>query len=130
MAGSTSIQLKELRVRLSGTVGNRNFGNLNPEVSLTFSTEGVENWDEAIQQCIGVAHDAFTFAAAEMLSGYQGAREAEDMLQELGVRVATQVVPLVDVEFYDFSDFPDISEEREPEDDDTQEVDASKFLNL
>lgn len=144
MSGSSSIRLKNIRVRMSGTVGNRNYGNLNPEVSLDFDISGVENWDEAVQQCISVAHDAFIHAAVDMLSGYHGARDVEDMLQELGVRVVTSVIPLGVDDEYDFvfdeddedADFDVFTPEEnrratqgDDEDEDTQQVDVRKIIN-
>lgn len=97
MAGSSSIQLKEINVSMSGRANNGNYGHVEPFVALKFEMPAdLENWDEAVQQCISVTHDAFIQAAATMISGYDGRRDSEDMLGELGVRIATNVVPLID----------------------------------
>lgn len=121
MAGSSSIQLKEINISMAGRVNNGNYGHVEPFVALKFEMPAdLENWDEAVQQCISVTHDAFIHTTATMISGYDGSRDPDDMLRELGVRVATQVTTIVD--------FPNIDAD-DGEIDDTQEVDTSKFLN-
>ncbi len=97
MSGSSSIQLKEINVSMAGRANNGNYGHVEPFVALKFEMPAdLENWDEAMQQCISVAHDAFFHAAATMLAGYDGRREPEDMLAELGISSATNIVPIID----------------------------------
>lgn len=97
MAGSSSIQLKEINVSMAGRANNGNYGHVEPFVALKFEMPAdLENWDEAMQQCISVAHDAFFHAAATMIAGYDGRREPEDMLAELGISSATNIVPIID----------------------------------
>lgn len=95
MAGSSSIQLKEINVSMAGRANNGNYGHVEPFVALKFEMPAdLENWDEAVQQCINVAHDAFIHAAAAMLAGYIGRRDEADMLAELGIVSAVDIVPI------------------------------------
>lgn len=94
--GSDSIVLKEVHIRISGTVSNQNYGNLSPDVKLVFSAEGLENWSEGLQQMVNTTHEAFIDAAATMLAGFNGRRYSDDMLRELGVRTAASIVPMGD----------------------------------
>jgi len=146
MSGSSSIQLKEVHIRMSGTSSNQNYGNLSPDVKLVFSAEGLENWSEGLQQMVNTTHEAFIDAAATMLAGFNGRRYSDDMLRELGVRTAVSVVPMGDDGEYEPDDFDDeddgdvedfdddldyVSDESDDEDDieDTKEVDTSHLTD-
>lgn len=96
--GSDSMVMKEVRVRMSGTASNRNYGNLAPDVQLTFLTEGVENWDEAIQQMINTTHDAFVLTALALVGNFDGSRDAASMLAELGIKPQTSISVMVPLE--------------------------------
>lgn len=88
---SKGLEIKEFRVRMSGTASNRNYGNLTPDVAITFDVNDEENWDEALQRGVNVTRDLFEWTARNMLEGFAGYREADEMLRELGIRATTEI---------------------------------------
>ena len=90
MSGSSGITMKEVRIRMSGTASNKNYGNLSPDVQLTFLAD-VENWGEALDQMIATTHDAFKAAALKLVGGFDGYRSADSMLAELGIRATAEI---------------------------------------
>lgn len=86
------VNLKEVRVRMSGTVSNGNYGNLQPDVTLVFQTEGVEDLGAALEHMTAVTHEAFVDAVIELVGNFASdRRDVSDLLCELGVPVATNV---------------------------------------
>lgn len=86
-----AVELKEVRIRMSGTSSNRNYGNLSPEVTLTFHMQDEQDWDAALQRMVNVTHDTFVDAAKVMLMDFGGYADPGFMLAELGVEAATDI---------------------------------------
>lgn len=61
------LQLKEIRIGMSGKINTGDYQNVEPSVDLTFAVLDEENWDEAIQRACNLTHDALMWGAKRLL---------------------------------------------------------------
>lgn len=74
------LELKEIRIGMSGVINTGNYQSAKPSAELTFAVLGQENWDEAIQRACNLTHDALMWDAKRLLVN------ADDDLRERWLR--------------------------------------------